>query len=186
MKKLALFAVLLVTAMVLFACGSNDATPAEPATIEVVADTSALEASVATLADAVEALDVKVDALGENFAEEPPVTTDETGGGGDDLPCELALITANPTYVLQIAKDKNGDFKENKAGNPIMQKAPNMSNMKEEYVCLDGDPIRADGGKVFRLMYAQQEDVGDHDGWRGLGADWYQCCFIDYDDVSPQ
>jgi hypothetical protein len=213
MKKISLIAVLIIVAMLLFSCGSNDAAPAppaEPATIEVVVDTAAFEAAVAALADAVEALDGKVDALGENFAEEPPVTTDETGGGDavildedreplttyitdtdEDgnpvtLACGLAEVINSPAYMLQKAMNDDGTFKENKAGYPIMQKVPHMGPMPEDYVCVDSPPLRVDGGSVFRLQYAQQEDKGDHDEWRGLGADWNQCCFIGFDDVQRE
>jgi hypothetical protein len=192
MKRLALlFGLLLVVAMLLVACGGDDAAPAEPAEIVVQApdvtvqapevtvnvDTTAFEAALATISE-------QLDAIAE--AQKPPVKEDkkdETGGGGDALACQLAEVINNPVYMLEKALDKNGEFKENKAGNPIMKRVANMSHMKEDYVCLDGDPIRVDGGNVFRLMYAQ---LDDDDEWRGLGADWYQCCFVDFEDVLRQ
>jgi hypothetical protein len=88
--------------------------------------------------------------------------------------------------MLQKAMNDDGTFKENKAGYPIMQKVPNMGPMPEPYVCVDSPPLRVDGGSVFRLQYAQQEDKGDHEEWRGTGADWNQCCFIGFDDVQRE
>jgi hypothetical protein len=88
--------------------------------------------------------------------------------------------------MLQKAMNDDGTFKENKAGYPIMQKVPHMGPMPEDYVCVDSPPLRVDGGSVFRLQYAQQEDKGDHEEWRGLGADWNQCCFIGFDDVQRE
>jgi hypothetical protein len=202
MKKFGKIAVLiLVVAMLLVACGDKDEAPAtvaaEPAPI--VVDTTAFEKAVADLADSVSALEAKVDALAvedKTMTEVTPiadgeVAVDDNGflittyvdKEGRTLTCGLASVINTGAPIYQIAVDKNGELRYNSVGNPILQPAPHLF-LDEEYVCVESPPIRVDGGSAFRLQYAQYDEVLGE--WRGLGGDWYSCCFVNFEDVARE
>jgi hypothetical protein len=201
MKKFGIFAVLILLAVLVVACGGKDEAPAADVP-EVIVDTSAFEEALAQLTGAIEALDAKVESLdaGEVAADVAPAA--ETGGGADItfdengfmittyvdnegrvLTCGLAAVINDGAPIYQIALDKKGELKENSQGYPVLQPAPNLF-LDEEYVCVETSPIKVDGGNAFRLQYAQFDDVLEE--WRGLEGDWFRCCFVDFDDVERE
>lgn len=209
MKNFGKIAVLILfAALMLVACGSKDEVSAPVATPEIIVqppdvtvnvDTTAFEQAVADIAASIDALSDQLDKSQAPTTPPGQEKKEETGGGGDIsfdengfmittivdsdgkvLTCGLASVVNPGAPIYQIALDKNGELKENEAGYPILQKAPHLT-LDENYVCVESPVVRVDGGSALRLQYAQWDDVLEE--WRGLGGDWYRCCFVDFDDV---